>query len=595
MQAPPGTIARAREILLVSVAGVALAVLMTWPLAAGLSHLGRTAPNDADGQFSIWNISWVARTLVADPLDLFDANIFAPHKTTLAYSESNLLPGALGVPAWWLTRNPWLTLNVVLLAAFASAFVGAYLLFLYHSGSRSAAAAAAIVYAFCPYAMSHLSHIQLLWTGGIPLSLYFLHRLADSFLADEFRNGEFRLKAETTGGLPRDLVASAFRRNSGNVGASGFSRNRAAPISLGLALAAQALSCAYYGIFAGLIVGYATLVLAATRRLWRSTAYWTAIATAAGTALLLTVPFFVPYLLVQRETGFGRSVEDTARWSARVIDYVTSSAHAHAGLLAWSRTVGQYLEVLFPGFFAVVLGAIGIAIAARRTRYREAAILYGSLGVLALWSSFGPQAGLYRVLYYLPTFSFLRAPSRLGLVVAMVLALFGAIALRALFDRAAPRWRVIAGAAALVVAVADVAVFPLRWAEAPDIPAGYATLTRRTRAPLVEFPFYGERIAFPLHTQYMLFSTRHWLPLVNGYSDVIPLDFREAAPVLDSFPSREAFAVMARRRVRYIAVHWDMYVDRKDEIRRRLEPYLRNLNALSSDDRMTVYEVIVYP
>src|SRR5947208_718155 len=38
MQVPPGTIARPREILLVSIAGVLLAVLMTWPLATGLTH-----------------------------------------------------------------------------------------------------------------------------------------------------------------------------------------------------------------------------------------------------------------------------------------------------------------------------------------------------------------------------------------------------------------------------------------------------------------------------------------------------------------------------------------------------------------------------
>ena len=47
--------------------------------------------------------------------------------------------------------------------------------------------------------------------------------------------------------------------------------------------------------------------------------------------------------------------------------------------------------------------------------------------------------------------------------------------------------------------------------------------------------------------------------------------------------------------MRYIAVHWDMYVNRKDEIRQRLEPYLPNLNPLAGDDRMTVYEVLRYP
>ncbi|HEX9369211.1 MAG TPA: hypothetical protein VF921_21450, partial [Vicinamibacterales bacterium] len=112
--------------------------------------------------------------------------------------------------------------------------------------------------------------------------------------------------------------------------------------------------------------------------------------------------------------------------------------------------------------------------------------------------------------------------------------------------------------------------------------------------PVAEFPFYGERIAFPLHAQYMLFSTSHWMPLVNGYSDVIPLDFRQAAAVLDGFPSGDAFMVLARHRVRYIAIHWDMYVDRKDEIRRRLAPYAGHLKMLAEDPRMTLYEVMKF-
>jgi hypothetical protein len=557
MQDPPGTIARPRELLLVSAAGVALAILMTWPLATGLGHLGRTAATDADGQFSIWNIAWVARTLVADPLHLFDANIFYPHRTTLAYSEANLLPGALGIPVYWASGNPWLTLNVVLLAAFSSAFVGAYLLLRYLTGDRRAAAAGAIVYAFCPYTMSHLSHIQLLFTGGIPLSLLMLHRVAD---------------------------APSVRRG----------------VILGVALAAQALSCAYYGIFAGLMVGYATLVLAATRRLWRSAAYWTAIAAGAITSLALVVPIFIPFLRVQKETGFARTVGDTAKWAASPHDYLVSATHAHGWLLEIARRIGPWGEVLFPGLFAIGLGLAGLVLVVfvrgREPRDRETAVLYGTLAVLAFWASFGPGAGLYRVLYYLPTFSFLRAPSRLGLVVVLCLVVFAAIALRRGFGALTPGGRRLAGAIAVVLAIADVAVFPLKgWATAPDLPSPYAQLARSPKGPLAEFPFYGDRGAFPLHTQYMLFSTSHWMPMVNGYSDVIPADFREAAPVLDGFPSNDAFAMLARRRVRYIAIHWDMYAGRHDEIRRRLEPYAGNLRVLAGDSRMTLFEVVKYP
>jgi hypothetical protein len=550
----PGTIARLREFLLVSAAGVALAILMTWPLATGLGHLGRTLGTDADGQFSIWNIAWVARTLVADPLHVFDANIFYPHRTTLAYSEANLLPGAIGIPVYWASRNPWLTLNVVLLFAFSSAFVGAYLLLRHLTGDRRPAAAGAIVYAFCPYTMSHLSHIQLLFTGGIPLSLLMVHRVAD---------------------------APSVRRG----------------VALGLALAAQALSCAYYGIFAGLMVGYGTLVLASTRRLWKSAPYWTAIATGAATSLLLVLPFFVPFLRVQEQSGFARSVKDTARWAAGSRDYFMSATHAHAWLQAYMRSFGPWTgEVLFPGFFALGLGAAGLVIALQRgTRDRETTLLYGSLAILAFWSSFGPGAGLYRVLYQLPAFSFLRAPSRLGLVVVLCLVVFAAIALRHVFSALSAKTRNLAAAVACAAAIADLVIIPLKWWDAPDLPSPYAQLAISPRAVVAEFPFYGERIAFPLHAQYMLFSTRHWMPLVNGYSDVIPADFREAAAVLDGFPSDDAFLVLARRRVRYIVIHWDMFAGRHDEIRRRLEPYAGNLKLLAEDPRMALYEVVRYP
>jgi len=133
-------------------------------------------------------------------------------------------------------------------------------------------------------------------------------------------------------------------------------------------------------------------------------------------------------------------------------------------------------------------------------------------------------------------------------VVVLVLALLSAIALRHLLARAG-RWRALAAAVLAVAVAAELNVLPFPWERAMPISQNYALLAKMPRAPVAEFPFYGERVAFPLHAQYMLFSTAHWLPMVNGYSDVIPADFREGAPVLDSFPSREAFSVLARRRV----------------------------------------------
>ena len=75
------------------------------------------------------------------------------------------------------------------------------------------------------------------------------------------------------------------------------------------------------------------------------------------------------------------------------------------------------------------------------------------------------------------------------------------------------------------------------------------------RGPVAEFPFFDRRIDFHMHTRYMLNSTAHWQPLLNGYSDHIPADFRELAPVLATFPSQDSFNAMRERRVRYVTIN----------------------------------------
>ena len=95
MERPDDTIrTRARRTIVLWTFSIAASVIMTWPLVTGLNRLGRTA-NSGDARVSVWNVAWVAHALLTDPGDLFDANIFHPHRNTLAFSEANLaaLPG----------------------------------------------------------------------------------------------------------------------------------------------------------------------------------------------------------------------------------------------------------------------------------------------------------------------------------------------------------------------------------------------------------------------------------------------------------------------------------------------------------------------
>jgi hypothetical protein len=544
---------RAARGALACAAAAAMAIVMTWPLATGFGRLGRTLPGD--GQYAIWNVAWVSRTLVQEPLSLFDANIFYPHRWALAFSELNLVAGVAGIPGWLLTGNPFVAHNSALMFGFITSALGAWLLARYLSGSAAAATVAAVVFAFCPYFFAHTSHIQLLMGGGIPVALLMLHRVAD---APSWQSGA----------------------------------------RLGLVLAAQALACAYYGILAGLMVGYAAIFLSISRGLWQRT-YWTAIAVGAAVSVLCVVPFFIPFLEIQ-ESGFQRTIDESRRYSANLASYMASAAHAHKWLLDLSASFGRWNEVLFPGGIALVLGAVGLTVALYRPRPdgaigasdRETAILYGSLGALIFWATLGPQAGFYTVLYHaLPLMSFLRAPSRFGVVIPLILGLLGALVLA----RVGARYRTPASFAVAALAALELSAVPYGWTRAPVFPTPYAMLAAQPRGPVAEFPFYGERVAFPLHTQYMLFSTAHWQPLLNGYSDHIPRDFREAAVVLDSFPSTDTFAILRRRRIRYIGIHWDMFGGRQGEIRERLRPFEKHLRELASDELMTLYEIVSFP
>jgi hypothetical protein len=552
---------RLRDAVVLGAAALAASVLMTWPLAAGFGHLGRTQ-NSGDGRFSVWNVAWVAHALATNPAHLFDANIFYPHRGALAFSESNIGAGALAAPVWLATENPFAAHNSVVLFAFALSVVGAWLLARKLTRDGAAAATAAVLFAFCPYVFSHTAHIQLLLVGGIPICLLLFHRLAD---------------APSPG---RGLA-------------------------LGIALAAQALSCSYYAISVGLTIGYGVLFLAWSRRLWRSTPFWTSVAIATAVSILLVLPFFLPYLDIQKETGFARSLDDAQRWSAFWRSYLASSAHAHTWMLPLIGDANQ--AVLFPGYLAIVLGAFGAvtawkdaapAVYARRlSSDRETIALYGSVAALTLWASLGPRAGLYTVLYKtIPVFSFLRAPERMGIVVMLCLGLFAAFAVRELRRRFPLRGHAIA-IVACAAALFELNDVPFDWR--PDsVPPVYRALAAVPRGPVAEFPFYDRRSDFHIHTRYLLNSTAHWQPLVNGYSDYIPGDFRARAPVLATFPSRESFGALKDLRVRYITLNrgrqgygngtWP-------DIERRLQPYLPHLGVVADDGEVVIYEVMSWP
>jgi hypothetical protein len=536
-----------RELVVVLLGLGASTLVLMRQVAFNLGSVARI--DNGDGQFSIWNVAWVARTLVVDPLHVFDANIFYPHRWTLAYSESNLGEGALAVPVYWLTRNAYAAHNAVLLLSFVLSGTAMYYLVRYLAGDRRAAAIAAIGFAYCPFVFGHTPHIQLEWTAGLPLALLAFHRLADQ---------------PTVG---RGVV-------------------------LGAVVAAQALFCAYYAVFAVLIVGYSALVLATTRRLWISRQYWTALLTSGAVTLLLAAPIYAPYALLRQQTGFSRTLEDAGSFSATWKMYLASGAYAHAWML---RLVGHRGEVLFPGIVMSVFGTFGIIVGwfDRGSRRREIVILYSTLAVMAYWASLGPRGGLYSVLYaVIPPFTWLRAPGRLGLIVTLALSTLAGIGIAAALQKFTRPALVTAALAAITLA--ELAV-PIRFPTVPPVEPGYRILATLPWGPVIEMPVYSEKFGF-IRARYMLSSTVHWMPLVDAYSDYIPKAFIANANVLGDFPTRDAFKLLEPDKVRYAVFHTDVYPpDMRRDLERRLEEFAPYLRRRYADDRTSLYEIIAFP
>jgi hypothetical protein len=230
------------------------------------------------------------------------------------------------------------------------------------------------------------------------------------------------------------------------------------------------------------------------------------------------------------------------------------------------------------------------------SRDGETVFLYGSLALLTFWTTLGPRAGLYTVFYaVIPVFSFLRAPERMGIVVMLCLGVLAAFAVRDL-RRRFPRRAGFIAAATCAAAMIELNDVPFDWRRDEPIPAGYRVLAQMPRGAVAEFPFYDRRIDFHLHTRYMLNSTVHWQPLVNGYSDHIPADFRDEAQVLATFPSLESFDVMRERRVRYLTLRRSRYgAVAAADVEQRLKPLLPHLRLVSDDKDLAIYEVVSWP
>ena len=124
----------------------------------------------------------------------------------------------------------------------------------------------------------------------------------------------------------------------------------------------------------------------------------------------------------------------------------------------------------------------------------------------------------------------------------------------------------------------------------------YRTLATLPPGPVIETPFYYIESMFPLHAKYMMNSTTHWMPLVNGYSDYIPPDFVQNVMTLAPFPTPEGLKLLKPMGARYALIHLYGYNEsnRRDE-ELRLNAMREYLRLLYDGEGTRLYEIVAFP
>ena len=539
---------------------LALTLVLLFPIAR--HPASSVMPGDPDTDLFMWTLAWNTHALATDPLAIFDANIYHPHRRTLAFSENLIGSTPLAAPILWAGGGPILALNVVVLLSLVLSGTGAFVLARRLGLSFPAALVAGAVFAFSPARFYRLGQLHLTTIQWIPFCLAWLHAYLDH-------------------GRARDLrIALAF-------------------------FTLQVVTSGHGAVF--LILSAGTVVV------WRVVTgepfvLRRRLRDVGVPGLVLLVPavlIAVPYRLVQTEFGLRRSLANWETTPESFIASVTNVDRFITSHLTDARLDERATAYLFPGYAVLLLASMALrrrgqgspppreaASSARRAwlgAKHSPAAPYVLLLILGLLLSAGPPLGLWPLVYWMPGFNFIRVPSRFALVGVLALSVLAGIgAQRAITGRGRRRGAAVAALAVLAI-TAECIAWPLPGYRqyTVRIPAADRWVARQPRPFVVaEFPV---TTADRLHSTYMLHSTAHWQNTVHGHSGLRTDLHNRLYDLMRGFPDEPSLAALADFGVTYLIVHSTIYpASEWPSVAARLDRYADQLTLVhrSGPDRV---------
>ncbi len=577
---------------------IVFTLVMTYPLVFQMGH--SVAADLGDPLYTIWLLDWEIKQAVHGFGSFFNANNFFPHTGTLMYAD--YVPGLaiMTAPVYALTGSMILAYNIVYLFSFILCAWGAYRLALYLFKNRTAAFLSGLIFAFFTFRFAHLSHIELLTFGWLPLFFLSLFKWIDH-------------------PAPRHVLG------------------------MGLYFVFQTWCCAYYGAYFAPFVAAGLLYLGLKTKAHLRPGFWKHLFLLAAVTIPLLVAFYLPFVLVHQKMVFSRGMDEVLRYSAELQYFVSVTRQT----IPWKwlfRSQESAEWIVYPGIIVVILTLLGAFLYLRlyrrevRAEKKTPFVLWDGLIVFALlaglqirrpgggftepnwavlglvlailfaarlaWTwrkrtaertppptsslavrfflfigaaafllSLGPEirlnfkplfVGPYLLFYkFVPGFQGLRAPGRIVVVMMLAFAVIAAWAfVRMTAKIRKPGVRVgLAGFAGLLL-LADFSAFPIVMAKVPEIPPIYLAVSDLPdSAALIELPMPGQNWSYEdwRGALRMYYSTIHGKRIANGYSGYYPPGHKLIRDAMEGFPAPRAMKLLRDLGITHVLVHTDAH------------------------------------
>ncbi len=611
-----GTARRAAAVLLFF---AALTVVLAYPLSVAPGS--RAIPLSADTRLFLWTVSWDLHALAHAPLRIFDANIFFPERHTLAYSEHLIGSAVLASPFYAATGNPLLAINAIVLLSCVLSGAGGYFLARQLRLDVLPALLCGVVFAFGAPRFARLAQVHLAAVQWIPFGLGCVHAYARGAGRRALLGAAafFTLQSLASGHGGLFLLLATVALVAWLSALERFPPLRQAARDLGVAglgiLAVNALfllpylavrrdvglhrtlgSVADWAPNAVSFIAAPTHVQAFLLRLvprlrdaaadaraylfpgWITLGLACAALVRRGDAAPASGPrepsVAVPGRIAVLDGAIALAVLATlAIHVAGGVDWTIAGVHVRAAGAGRAAVAGLVLLVARLLVAGRAPFAFGRSLRRARTAARAWAerrdgvdvAFYVVLAALSLWASLGPGFGLYLALYRLvPGFDLIRVPSRLTILTLLAMGVLAAAALERILRGTDGFRRVALGGGVIALVAVESAAFPLK---APPYDVDVPAIDRR----LAELPEPGAVLELPaadsadatqfarFNSYYMLHSTAHWRPLVNGYSGLVPPRHEALFRLLPRFPDEPSLAAVESLGVRFVVVHPSMY------------------------------------